>query len=85
MTMTNTVTAIEAISVPAGDFPNAVRVETASSIGSVISMGGQAQPGVTLEMPYTSWYVEGVGLVRTEMPDFFGDGANYITELVSYE
>lgn len=83
--LTNTVTAIEAISVPAGDFPNAVRVETTGSISTAVNMGGQQQPGVSFDMNYTSWYAEGVGLVRQEMPDFFGTGSNYITELVSVD
>lgn len=83
--MTNTVTAIEAVSVPAGDFPNAVRVETIGTISSTITMGGQQQPGISLDLNYTSWYAEGVGLVRQEMPDFFGTGSNYITELVSVD
>lgn len=83
--MTNTVTAIEAISVPAGDFPNAVRVETTGSISTAVTMGGQQQPGVSFDLNYTSWYAEGVGLVRQEMPDFFGTGSNYITELVSVD
>lgn len=87
MDMTNTVTGVEAVSVPAGDYPEAFVVETVGAISSEINMGDTTMPGIALELTYTSWYVEGIGVVRQEFADFFGeagDGA-YVTELVSVE
>lgn len=86
MDMTNTVTGTEPVSVPAGDFPNAVRVETVATISSTMDLGGgTTQPGLALDMNYISWYAEGVGLIRQEIPDFLAEGSEYITELVSIE
>ncbi len=87
MDMTHTVAGVEAISVPAGDYPDAVRVETAGTLAVVVSLGGVAQPATTTEMNYTSWYVRDVGLVRQEMASFMGlDGSDSptITELLSF-
>lgn len=82
--MTNTVVGVEAVSVPIGNFPEAVVVETITTIDIATDFLGTAQPGMTMEMSYKSWYVEGIGLVRQEMTDLFDDaGGGYITELVS--
>lgn len=84
--MTNTVTGIESVTVPAGDYPEAVVVETVSTISTAMSNGDEAQPAMTIEMNYTSWYVEGVGLVKQEITEFFGDsGGSYITELIAVQ
>lgn len=83
--LTHAVTAIEAVSVPAGDFPNAVRVETTGTMASLLTPGATPQPGDMFPMNYTSWYVEGVGLVRSEMPDLFSTGSSNITELLAFE
>ena len=87
MDMTNTVTGVEAISVPAGDYPEAYVVETVSAISSQTNMGDTTMPAVVIEMNYKSWYVKGIGLVRQEIADFMGGtgGDAYTTELISIE
>ncbi|WP_374689068.1 hypothetical protein [Promineifilum sp.] len=90
MTMTetidlvNTVTAVEAVSVPAGDYPDAVRVETTGTIGIVMTLGDQTQPATDVAMNFTTWYVEGVGMVRQEMEGMLDSGA-IVTELIAVE
>lgn len=90
MTMTetidlvNTVTAVEAVSVPAGDYPDAVRVETTGTIGIAMTLGDQTQPATNVGMNFTTWYVAGVGVVRQEMEGMLDSGA-IVTELVAVE
>lgn len=85
--MTNTVTGIEPVSVPAGDYSEAVVVETKAAITVAMSGGGAAPSLPPIEMNYISWYVEDVGLVRQEIVDFFSavGGGSYITELTAIE
>lgn len=83
--MTNNVIGIEAVSVPAGDFDSAVRVDTTGAI--IMDMGNTGMT-TTIDMSYSSWYVENVGLVRQEFSSVFGvEGADNpsVTELLSYE
>ncbi len=83
--MTNNVIGSEAVSVPAGDFDNAIRVDTT---GVVTMAMGDTGMTTTIDMNYSSWYVEDVGLVRQEFASLFGtEGANNpsVTELLSYE
>jgi hypothetical protein len=84
--MTNTVTGIEAVSVPAGDYPEAVVVDTVTTISIGMTIDGVEQSMNAIEMSYQSWYVEGIGLVRQEIADFFDEaGGSYVTELVAIE
>lgn len=85
--MTNTVTGIESITVPAGTYPNAVRVDTTGTIDMTMTVGDQTAPASVIEMSYTSWYVEGIGLIRQEMAGLFGESAEdvSVTELVAIE
>ncbi len=83
--MTNTVTRVEAVSVPAGDYPEAFVVETVGAISTEMNLGDTNMPGIGFELNYTSWYVEGIGVVRQEMAAFLGEAGDsaFITELVS--
>lgn len=85
--MTNTVTTVESVSVPAGDYPEAVVIDTVATISVSMGEGDETVPAMTLEMNYKSWYVEGVGLVKQEIADFFSDsgGGAYTTELVAIQ
>lgn len=84
--MTNTVTGVEAVSVPAGDYPEAVVVETVADITVSMMILGVEQAAPSLSLNYKSWYVEGVGLVRQEFTDLFGDTTGeYATELVDIQ
>lgn len=83
--MTNDVVGVEAITVPAGDFEEAMRVDTTG----VITMAmGDTGPTTTFDMSYSAWYVRDVGLVRQEFASVLGvEGANNpsVTELLSFE
>lgn len=84
--LANEVVAIEAISVPAGNYPNAVRVDTTGNISISMSVDGAAAPTNDVAMNFSSWYVAGVGLVRQEFNDFFGgEEGGIVTELVAVE
>ena len=84
--LTHTVTGEETISVPAGTFPDAVRVETIGNVNIVMSIDGAAAPANDVPMTYTSWYVAGVGLVRQEFTGLFADASEaMVTELVATE
>lgn len=84
--LTHTVVGVEAVSVPAGAFPDAVRVDTAGNVNIVMTIDGAAAPGNDVAMTYTSWYVAGVGLVRQEFTGLFSDaGEGMVTELVATE
>lgn len=81
---TNEVVGIEAISVPAGDYSEAVRVNIVGTIVQSMLVDGTPQPLGTVNLTYSSWYVEGVGMVLTVYDDVMGMGASR-TELVSIE
>jgi len=85
--MVSTVTGTESVTVPAGTYENAVRVETTGNITMTMAIGDQTAPSSDIEMSYTSWYVEGIGLVRQEMAGLFGEGPDdlSVTELVAIE
>ena len=87
MDMTNTVVGIESVTVPAGEFADAVRVETSGTIAISLSMGGTPQPASTIEMVYTTWYVHNVGMVRQDFSSLLGEGGDggIVTELVSIQ
>lgn len=69
----NEIVAIEPITVPAGSYDEAVRVESTSTV--VMEAFGETSVAVD----FTSWYVEGVGLVRNVTS---GDGEDVVMELV---
>ncbi len=82
--LTNTVVGTEAVTVPAGEFPEAVRVDTTGAITIAMSAGDDAAPATSLEMNYSAWYVEGIGMVLQDFSDFFGDATgSTLSELVS--
>ena len=82
----NTVAGIEAVSVPAGDYPAAVRIDTSGTINIAMSSGDTAAPATDVTLNYSSWYVAGVGLVRQEFSGLFGEADDVsVTELVAIE
>lgn len=83
----NSVVGVEAVTVPAGDFPEAIRVDTAGTISMAMGAGDATQPATAFDIAYSSWYVEGVGVVRQDFSGLLGDageGTN-LAELVSIE
>ena len=81
--LSNQVVGVEAVSVPAGDYPAAVRVDTGGIITAVMSSGGVESPVAEIPISFSSWYVEGLGLVRSETSGMFGETGASVTELLS--
>jgi hypothetical protein len=75
--ITNTIGAIEPVSVPAGDYSEAYRVDSSGNF--VMSVFG-----VNTEIPinYSNWFVEDVGMVKSSSAD---PELGYTTELISFE
>ena len=82
--LSHTIAGFEPVSVPAGDYPEAAHVETTGMISSEISVEGTSVPGLSLDMNFDTWYVEGVGMVRQDVSEFLGEGSG-LTELLSIE
>ena len=72
-------TGVESVTVEAGTF-DAMRVECQTAMNISITMG-DAPVQSTINVTGTSWYVQGVGLVKTATT---GMGLDSTTELVSY-
>lgn len=75
--LNRTITAIESVTVPAGTYPEAYRVDSTGQMTLDI-MGNES----TTPLTYTDWYVKGVGFVRSSSTD--GD-LSYELELISFE
>lgn len=74
---TRTIAAIETITVPAGTYPEAYRVDSTGQL-TIDLMGTQS----TTPLVYSDWYVSGVGLVKSASsnPDLA-----YDMQLISFE
>ena len=80
--ITSTISAIEGVSVTAGTYPEAYRVDTTGSM--TVNMEGDMDFSMgNIPIEYSTWYVRDVGMVKqvTSGPD--ADGT--FTELVSVE
>lgn len=64
--MDYTVSAIEEVAVPAGTFAEAVRVDNTGDIELSIATGETNIPMSTLNFSSSTWYAEGVGMLKTE-------------------
>jgi len=80
VTMSNVIGAEEPVSVPAGSYDKALRVDSTISIETKIVMQGMTLPTINGEYTMTSWFVEGVGMVKQ-----VSDDANFIMELGALE
>ncbi len=86
MEFENEVVAIEEVSVPAGDYPAAVRVDSTGTISVVTTVGETSMPLMSFDLDQSTWYVENIGMVRQESPDLFTDeGETSVVELVGIE
>jgi hypothetical protein len=86
--MVNEIVAIEPVTTPYGEFEEAIKVQATGTMSMVSSLNGEALPAVSFDMATNTWYVEGVGQVRSEdLSDLMGtgDSAPTVTELVSIE
>lgn len=85
--LNNKVVGTDPVSVPYGDFPNALRVETTGTISISASVGGVASPSSNIPITVNTWYVEGVGMVKqssAKLP-FIGGEGDISEELVSFD
>ena len=74
---TRTITAIESVTVPAGTYANAYRVDSNGQM-TLDLMGNQS----TTPLIYSDWYVKGVGLVKSSSTQ---DQLTYDMQLISFE
>jgi hypothetical protein len=75
----HTVAAIEEVTVPAGTFPNAIRVDSSGNIEMLMMMGETSNVLNNVDFDYITWYVEGIGMVKSS-DDYMGYSTG--TELV---
>ena len=65
VTVEHEIGAIEEVTVPAGVFPEAVRVDSRGVIEMILAMGETTMPVSGFEFIYSTWYVENVGMVKS--------------------
>ncbi len=66
VTIKHTLAAVEEVTVPAGTFPEAYRVDSAGEIDMVMVMGETSTPVSGITFTYETWYVRDLGMVKTE-------------------
>jgi hypothetical protein len=65
----NTIAAIEAVTVPAGSYEEAVRIDSSLTIEVIADVGGVSSPPVSNTFTISAWYVRDVGLVKQTSDD----------------
>lgn len=80
VTMNNIITAEETITVPAGTYEKALRVDSIMYIEVGFKMAGLTVPAMKSEYVMSSWYVRGVGMVKQSSPD-----ADFLMELAAIQ
>ncbi|MGM0399732.1 MAG: hypothetical protein ACQEQT_00360 [Chloroflexota bacterium] len=73
----NRIAAVEEVTVPAGTYPQAYRVDSTGK--TTMETSGM---GTEFDINYSNWYVENVGLVKTSSES---EDGTYVTELVAIE
>lgn len=63
--LNHTITAIEEVTVPAGTFPEAYRVNSSGTIEMTLVTSDLSIPPTTIDFTYTTWYVAGLGMIKT--------------------
>jgi hypothetical protein len=76
----NEVAAVEQVTVQAGTYPEAYRVDSSGTMQISANAGVSA---MDIPFSYSIWYVEGVGMVKQTSSD--GMGGTTVTELISME
>ena len=59
------IAALEEVTVTAGTFPEAYRVDSTGEIAMTMDFNGSSFPMTGINFGSSSWYVEGIGLVKT--------------------
>lgn len=76
VTINYVVGAIEEVTVPAGTFPQAYRVDSTSDMEIALSMGESVVPFSGFNFSSSTWYVEGLGMIKSS--DTFEGGSSSI-------
>ncbi|QRN83138.1 hypothetical protein JR338_12165 [Chloroflexota bacterium] len=71
VTINYIIAAIEEVTAPAGTFPEAYRVDSVGDISMTMDLNGSTFPMTSVNFGSSSWYVKGVGLIKTA-DDFTG-------------
>ena len=71
VTIDYVIAAIEEVTVPAGTFPQAYRVDSDGEISMMMEFAGTSMPLTGFNFGSSTWYVENIGLVKTA-DDFTG-------------
>lgn len=80
VTKNDVISGEEPVSVPAGSYDKALRVDSTMLITTNITMQGMTLPAINGEYTMTSWFVEGVGMVKQVSED-----ASFMMELGALE
>ncbi len=81
VTIEHKIAAIEEVVVPAGTFPQAVRVDSLGIVEMTIVMGETTIPFSGMDFTYSTWYGEGVGMIKRSNQN---SGINNLVELKEY-
>ena len=81
VTVDHEIAAIETVTVPAGTFSEAVRVDSRGIVEMTMNVSDTSVPFSSTEFTYSTWYVEGVGMVKSS--DEFTGLTNSL-ELIAY-
>ncbi len=65
VTIDHTLAAIETVTVPAGTFDSATRVDSTGVIDMTLVMGETSTPMSGITFTFSTWYVEDLGMVKT--------------------
>ena len=82
ITMANEIVSTDAVSVPAGNYQNAMRVDLNTQMVMSAKSGDVALPPISFEFKNTNWHVRDIGLVKSEMVHEMG---TFSSELLSIE
>ena len=80
VTMNNVIGAEEPVTVPLGSYDKAMRVDSTMQLDISIEAQGMTLPAVKGEYTMTSWFVQGIGMVKQT-----SDDADFSMELASLE
>lgn len=65
VTIDHEIASIEEVTVPAGTFPEAIRVDSTGQIDMSSFLGGNTPFLNNFDFSYSTWYVEGIGMVES--------------------
>ena len=82
LTLQNRIAAVEEVTVPAGTYPQAYRVDSTGNMAMDASGMGLQGMDMDFNLNYSNWYVKNLGLIKSSTES---EAGAYVTELVSVE